>query len=277
MVPVAELPAYLSPSSASSFDGCPRRWKFKYVDRLPEPSGEAALIGSFAHLVLEHLCQLQAPERTLDAAKTLARALWGEFETDEDYLALELDGDDSRAFRWNAWQCIAGLWTLEDPANVDVISTEEKVRTTLGEVPFVGIIDRVDQINDELVVTDYKSGTLPGIRWRDDKIQQVLLYAAALQEETGEMPRSARLIYLKQSIVDIAVTQTKLDEAIGQLEGTWTALGHACESDEFEAKPGVLCGWCPFADRCPEGRAELTRREAAGKLPAHAPARSLVA
>ncbi len=277
MVPVADLPAYLSPSSASSFDGCPRRWKSKYVDRLPEPSGEAALVGSFAHLVLEHLCQLQGPERTLDSAKTLARALWEGFEADEDYRSLELDADASRAFRWNAWQCIAGLWTLEDPAHVEVVSTEEKVRTTLGEVPFVGIIDRVDQVNDELVVTDYKSGTLPGIRWRDDKIQQVLLYAAALYEETGEMPRSARLIYLKQSIVDIPVTQVKLDEAVSQLSESWQTLGEACGSDTFDAKPGVLCGWCPFADRCPEGRAELTRREAAGKLPAHAPARSLVA
>jgi putative RecB family exonuclease len=277
MVNVAELPDYLSPSSASSFDGCPRRWKFKYVDRLPEPSGQAALVGSFAHLVLEHLCQLQAPERTLDGAKALARALWEDFEAEDDYISLELSPDDARAFRWNAWQCVAGLWELEDPANVDVVSTEEKVRTTLGEVPFVGIIDRVDQVNDELVVTDYKSGTLPGIRWREDKIQQVMLYAAALHAETGEMPRSARLIYLKQSIVDIPVTQVKIDEAIGQLSATWANLASACSADEFEAKPGVLCGWCPFAEQCPEGRAELTRREAAGKLPAHAPARSLVA
>ncbi|MFW2383398.1 MAG: RecB family exonuclease [Acidimicrobiales bacterium] len=274
---MAELPEYLSPSSASSFDGCPRRWKFKYVDRLPEPSGEAALVGSFAHLVLEHLCQRQASERTLDAAKLLARSLWDEFALDEDYVSLELNPDDARAFRWNAWQCIAGLWELEDPANVEVVSTEEKVRTVLGDVPFVGIIDRVDQVNDELVVTDYKSGTLPGIRWRDDKIQQVLLYAAALYAETGEMPRSARLIYLKQSIVDIPVTQVKIDDAIGQLSTTWANLSSACAADEFEASPGVLCGWCPFAAQCPEGRAELTRREAAGKLPAHAPARSLVA
>ncbi len=277
MIDVAELPAYLSPSSASSFDGCPRRWKFKYVDRLPEPSGEAALVGSFAHLVLEHLCQLQQPERTLDAAKGLARSLWEGFEAEDDYKSLELASDDSRAFRWNAWQCIAGLWTLEDPANVEVVATEEKVRTTLGNVPFVGIIDRVDQVNDELVVTDYKSGTLPGIRWRDDKILQVMLYAAALYEEMGEMPRSARLIYLKQSIVDVPVTQVKIDEAVGRLSTTWSNLSTACESDEFEARPGVLCGWCPFAADCPEGRAELVQREAAGKLPAHAPARSLVA
>lgn len=277
MVNVAELPDYLSPSSASSFEGCPRRWKFKYVDRLPEPSGEAALVGSFAHLVLEHLCQLHGAERTLDAAKRLARSLWATFELDEDYISLELTPDNARAFRWNAWQCIAGLWELEDPATVEVVSTEEKVRTTLGDVPFVGIIDRVDQVNDELVVTDYKSGTLPGIRWRDDKIQQVLLYAAALHAETGEMPRSARLIYLKQSIVDIPVTQVKIDDAIGQLSATWAGLSSACAADQFEANPGVLCGWCPFAAECPEGHAELTRREAAGKLPAHAPARSLVA
>ncbi len=274
---MAEVPAYLSPSSAASFDGCPRRWKFKYVDLLPEPSGQAALIGSFAHLVLEHLCLLPAPDRTIARAKELARSLWDEFAATEDYVALELDQDGGRSFRWGAWQCIAGLWSLEDPSTVEVVSTEEKVRTHLGDVPFVGIIDRVDQVDGGLVVTDYKSGTLPGIRWREDKIQQVMLYAAALHAETGVMPRSARLLYLKQSIVDIPVTPVKIDDAVDQFRTTWSAVQGACSSEAFEARPGVLCGWCPFAARCPEGQQELAQREASGRLPAHAPARGLVA
>lgn len=274
---MAETPKYLSPSSAASFDGCPRRWKFKYVDRLPEPSGQAALVGSFAHLVLEHLCGLPAPLRTLDQAKALARQLWDDFATDEDYQSLELDEDDSRSFRWQSWQAIAGLWQLEDPAMVDVVSTEEKVTATLGEVPFLGIIDRVDRVNGKLTVSDYKSGTLPGVQWREDKIQQVLLYAAALAEHCGEEPAVARLLYLGQRIVDVPVTPRRLEDTVGQLGSTWANIETACGDDEFVAKSGVLCGWCPYAAQCPEGRAELTMRAAAGKLPAHAPAAALVA
>lgn len=277
MSSVAETPHHLSPSSAASFDGCPRRWKFKYVDRLPEPSGQAALVGSFAHLVLEHLCGLPAALRTMDQAKALARQLWDDFATTEDFISLELGEDDSRGFRWQSWQAIAGLWKLEDPAAVDVVSTEEKVTATLGDVPFLGIIDRVDRVNDRLVVSDYKSGTLPGVQWREDKIQQVLLYAAALKNQKGEEPVAARLMYLGQRIVEIPVTLRRLEETVAQLGETWASVESACAADEFNAKPGVLCGWCPFADQCPEGRAELTKRLAAGKLPAHAPAAALVA
>lgn len=244
---------------------------------MPEPSGQAALVGSFAHVVLEHLCQMPAEDRTLDMAKSLARNLWDGFTEEDDYQSLELQDEDSRAFRWQAWLAIAGLWPLEDPASVEVVSTEQKIEAMLGEVPFLGIIDRVDRMNERLVVSDYKSGTLPGIRWREDKILQVMLYAAALEADLGEQPERARLLYLGQKIVDITVTDRKVEEATEQLNTTWVNIATACESDEFEAKPGVLCGWCAFAAQCPEGRAELTRRVAAGKLPNHAPARALVA
>lgn len=276
MVAMADLPSHLSPSSASTFDGCPRRWKFKYVDRRREPSGQAAVVGTFAHTVLEHLCGLGAEHRTIEQAKALARQLWPDLETDTNYQELELDEDGSRAFRWQAWLAIAGLWDLEDPAVVDVVSTEQKVTAKLGEVPFLGIIDRVDRIDGKLVVSDYKSGTLPGVRFRDDKIQQVMLYAAALDVMGDEQPERARLLYLGQQILDVTVTDLRLEEATGQITNTWNSINAACGVDTFEAKPGVLCGWCPFASECPEGRADLVKRQAAGKLHAHAPAAALV-
>jgi putative RecB family exonuclease len=274
---MAELPPYLSPSSAGAFDGCPRRWMFKYVERRPEPSGQAAIVGSFVHEVLEALCQLDPTERTQDRARILARERWPEVEVNPDYLALALEPDDARAFRWQAWLAVVGLWQLENPADVDVLATEQKVTAELAGVPFLGIIDRVDRIDGRLVISDYKSGTLPGARWRDDKMQQVLLYAGAFEQHAGEQPERARLLYLGQRILEVAVTTAKVEAASRQLADTWERIDAACATDRFDAKPGVLCGWCPFAADCVEGRAELARRQATGTLPAHAPARTLVA
>lgn len=274
---MADKPPYLSPSSAAAFVSCPRRWRFKYVDRLPDPSGRAALVGTFAHRVLELLCQDEPRARTVEAAKDLARRAWDEFAATDDYRSLEFGADDARAFRWEAWLAIAGLWEIEDPATVDVVSTEQKLQVELGSVPFVGIIDRVDRIGRDLVVSDYKSGTLPGYRWRHDKIQQVMLYAAALQSETGRRPSRARLLYLGQRILDIRVTQARIDNALAMLTEAWVEIDQACGDDEFEPRPSVLCGWCPFVEQCPEGRAELVARAEAGSLPAHAPSAALVA
>lgn len=273
---MAELPSHLSPSSASLFDHCPRRWRFKYVDRQPEPSGQAALVGSFAHRVLELICGLPPAFRTPEQAKALAKQIWPEVAADPDYLALELDDGGARAFRWQGWLAIAGLWSLEDPARVDVVSTEQKVKATLAGVPFVGIIDRVDRLGDHLVVSDYKSGSLPGARFRPGRLHQVMLYAGALTESTGQQPHRARLLYLGQRILDVTVTDRRVEEAAGQLATTWTGIAQACTTDQFNPKPGVLCGWCPFVSQCPEGQRELTRRAAAGTLPAHAPAAALI-
>ncbi len=274
---MAEQPSHLSPSSAAAFEQCPRRWRFKYIERQPEPSGQAALVGSFAHRVLEFLCGLPALHRTPEQAKALAKELWTDFAEDPDYVALELDDGESRAFRWQAWLAIMGLWDLEDPARVEVVSTEQRVAVELGGVPFVGIIDRVDRYADRLVVSDYKSGTLPGVRWRTDKIQQVMLYAAALTRSADEQPERARLLYLGQRILDVAVTDRRIEEAEGALAETWSDVSKACTVNTFDAKPTVLCGWCPFVSQCPEGQAELTRRSTEGTLPAHAPAAALVA
>ncbi len=273
---MADIPPHLSPSSASSFDGCPRRWKFKYVDRLPEPPGQAAVVGTFAHTVLESLCGLTQAERTKDQAKVLARELWSEHEESVEHQSLNLSDEQSRAFRWQAWLAIAGLWDLEDPATVDIVATEQKVTAALQGVPFLGIIDRLEREGEKLIVSDYKSGKVPAVRWRDDKIQQVMLYAAAVSQDQEEQPERVRLLYLGQEVLDYAVTDRRIEEATDKLAATWSNIGTACTSETFEATPTVLCGWCPFAAKCPEGLAELTRRQDSGNLLPHAPAGALV-
>ena len=255
-------PRRLSPSGAGTFEQCPRRWRLRYVERLPDPPGEAALAGSFAHRVLELLMQRDPHERTVEIAKAIARAEWPGVEDDPDFRALGFDETGSKHFRWKAWQAIEGLWALEDPKAVDVRATEHDVEADLGGVPFRGIVDRLDEEGDGLVVTDYKSGKAPSARFRRGRLDQVLLYAAAVEQATGEMPVHARLLYLGQRPVGIKVTREEIDSVVDKLAGTWAAINTACDTDEFEPRTGPLCGWCPYVDRCPEGTKEVAKRQA---------------
>jgi len=255
-------PRRLSPSGAGTFEQCPRRWRLRYVERLPDPPGEAALAGSFAHRVLELLMQRDPHERTVEIAKAIARAEWPGVDADPDFRALGFDETGSKHFRWKAWQAIEGLWALEDPKAVDVRATEHDVEADLGGVPFRGIVDRLDDEGDGLVVTDYKSGKAPSARFRRGRLDQVLLYAAAVEQATGEMPVHARLLYLGQRPVGIKVTREEIDSVVDKLAGTWAAINTACDTDEFEPRTGPLCGWCPYVDRCPEGTKEVAKRQA---------------
>jgi putative RecB family exonuclease len=275
---VRGVPRHLSPSSASTYEQCPRRWSYRYIDRLPDPPGAAALAGTFAHRVLEHLFQDAPAARTVDRAKAIAREVWPQTAHDPNYRALRLGEAEARAFRWKGWRAIEGLWALEDPATVDVRATEHQVVTTVGDVPFRGIVDRLDHAPDgSLEVTDYKSGRAPSPRYSDDRLAQVLLYAAAVHAVADERPRRARLLYLGQKVIDIEVTDAAVGPVVDALHGTWQALQDDCAREEFAPKPGPLCGWCPFATRCEEGTAEIRRRYELGVLDDRAPAVPLVA
>ncbi len=276
-IPERYVPKYLSPSSASSYRECARRWKFRYVDRLPDPPGEAAVTGTFAHMVLEKLMQEPVENRTVDRAKKLARELWPKMENHPDYQGLELGENASRNFRWNGWKAIEGLWALEDPGEVRVASTEQDVRVEINGVPFRGIIDRVDETDEGLVVTDYKSGKAPSERYSSNYSTQMLLYAAALTELEGQKPAKAQLLYLGQKVVEVEITDESLTEAIDELRTTWLAIMESCISLEFDASTGPLCGWCPFVAQCPEGTEEVLHRDKIGKLRSDAPALERIA
>ena len=273
-------PRHLSPSSASLFAQCPRRWRYRYVDRVVEPPGEPALIGTFVHRVLEELFT-EAPEhRTVERAKLVAREVWPETADHPDFRGLGLDEAASRRFRWLGWLAVEAVFDmdgLEPPAAVQVHATEQRVTATIGGVPFLGIVDRLDRAPDGLVVTDYKSGRAPSTRFRDDKLDQVLLYAAAVAEAEGEAPVRARLVYLGSTVVQTDATPERVGEAVARLRTTWDELHVAAESDTFEPKPGPLCGWCPHVAECAEGRAEVQRRDAEGRMRQDAPALTLLA
>ena len=258
LIPVP--PPRLSPSGAGTFTQCPRRWKFRYIDRLADPPSADALAGSFAHRVLELLLQRQPTERTIEEARLIARTEWSETEALSDYQALGHNEEQSRHFRWKAWTAIEGLWHLEDPAKVEVRATEQDVEAELAGVPFRGIVDRIDEEGDGMIVTDYKSGKAPSQRFRRSRLDQVLLYAAAVEASTGEMPVRARLLYLGQRTIGMDVNRKEIETVTQKLAGTWAEIHTACADDEFEPRTGPLCGWCPYVSMCPQGTAEVAKR-----------------
>lgn len=271
LVHIGATPTRLSPTGVAMFRQCPQRWKFRYVDRLADPPGEAALAGTLAHRVLEGLMGLEPADRTQDRARQLATEFWTEMQNDEDFVALGLDSDGIRNFKWTAWQAIEGLWVLEDPTEVEVVATETEVAVSIGGVPFIGYIDRLERAADGLVISDYKSGRAPARKFADARLEQVLLYAAALAELEGALPARARLIYLGQRIDPVEVTADRISGVTERLSESWEDLRRRATTGDFPPRPGPLCGWCAFVRHCPDGLAEVERRHLAGTIRPDAP------
>src|SRR5579885_1932426 len=84
-------PAALSPSRAADFKQCPLLYRFRAIDRLPEPPSTAQLRGSLVHAALEQLYGLPADQRVPDTARALVGPAWEQLLAEEPTLAAELD------------------------------------------------------------------------------------------------------------------------------------------------------------------------------------------
>lgn len=250
---------HLSPSSASTFRQCPRRWKFRYIDHLPDPKGVPALLGTFVHRILEELMLVSASERTNQFARNIAREIWPEVADDPDFKALLLDDEGTRAFRWQAWNLMESYFEMEDPQQVDVLAAEQRLEVDLMGVPFLGIVDRTERIENGLRVTDFKTGKAPQNRYLDDKLSQVWLYAAAL-EAVDQPVSEVRLMYLTGKFIDRKLDDAAVENAVNRHFLTWKSIGNCISDSRFDYKLGPLCNWCPYTDSCPQGLAEAERR-----------------
>src|SRR5438445_7385363 len=88
--PQVRRPA-LSPSRASDFKQCPLLYRFRAIDRLPEPSSTAQVRGSVVHAALEQLYALPAAERGPDTAMTLVDPAWERIVAAQPELADEFE------------------------------------------------------------------------------------------------------------------------------------------------------------------------------------------
>lgn len=250
-----EVPEYLSPSSIGTFRDCPMKFKFSRIDRIVEPPTWATHLGTFVHEVLEHFYQLDASERTVDTVRTLAGERWKASDWESQVNALDKVQGTIRDFKVTAFDCLANLWNLEDPQQIELDGMEHEVLAEIDGVVMKGFIDRfVFDADGRVIIGDYKTGSIPNPRFKseDDKFFQLLTYALMLQEADQEETSKVQLFYLKHSIVhEVAVTPVKLNIARGVIVETKEAVDASCASGEFSCNVTKLCDWCHFKPMCP--------------------------
>ncbi len=252
----------LSPSRAADFKSCPQLYKYRAIDRLPEPPSPPAVRGTLVHAVLEQLFDLPPGERTLATAVGLLPSVWQRVRAlDPDAVALSGAWQESEPGAEAAWLAsaealLAAYFGLEDPARYQPAGRELKLETTLdGGLVVRGVLDRLDEAPDgRLRVVDYKTGRSPNPGFEAAAMFQLRFYAVLLQRTRGVVPAVLRLMYLGDStFLEYAPSEAELKAT----ERVLTALSEAIETarvtDDWHPSPGARCGWCPFADICPAG------------------------
>ena len=242
----------LSPSRAGDFKHCPQLFRFRAIDRLPEPATPYQARGTASHLALQRLFDLPAEQRTPEALYDLFRRAWEEVRFTE-YPGLFGSIEEERAWGLQSLQILANYFSVEDPSSFDPIAREMDLVEDLDGITIRGILDRMETAPDgRLVISDYKTGKAPPEQYALPAFFALKTYALLVRRRTGQAPDLLRLIYLTGPVVyELAVNPAQLEAMDRQLRALWVAIERAIERDDFPPRPGPLCEWCAFKGICP--------------------------
>ena len=248
-----ELPTSLSPSKVSSFTDCALAFRFSAIDRLPDPPTVATVKGTLVHASLERLMLLEPAARDITAALGCLAEAHLALADDPEWLELALDDEGEATMLTDAEALVRRYFEIEDPTTVNPIGIELRMEVELEGLTLRGIIDRLELDADgELVVTDYKTGRAPNQAFEQSRLGGVHFYAYLCERLLGRRPSKVQLLYLSDPVV---ITTVPSEQSIRQLErkvkAIWSAIGTACERDDFRPKQSRLCSWCAFQAYCP--------------------------
>lgn len=243
----------LSPSRAGDFKTCPQLFKFRAIDRLPEPTSVYQARGTTAHLALQRLFDDPIDERTTERLFDLFRHAWTEIRGEDEYEGLFEDVDAERAWGVESMELLANYFSIEDPMTFDPEDRELDMVEDLDGMTIRGILDRIDRDDDgKLIITDYKTGRAPPERYALPAFFALKIYALLIRNRLEETPKELRLLYLNgPTLYRLPIDDRQLDAMDGQLRALWKAIERAMSTDRFPPRTSRLCDWCAFQEICP--------------------------
>lgn len=247
----------LSPSRASDFQQCPLLFRFRVIDRIPEPASPAASRGTLVHSVIEELFGHPSGERTLERARAMVPERWAALQSADPRLNELFAGSDPAAeaeFLASAGELIGSYFMLEDPNRYEPDALEERVSHELDSgLTLSGIVDRIDVAPDGRIrIIDYKSGKSPGIRFREKAYTQMKFYALVIWRTRGVLPTLLQLYYLAdRQILSLEPNESELLATERRMQALWDAIETAWETQHFPPQTTKLCDWCAHRSLCP--------------------------
>jgi putative RecB family exonuclease len=267
-----------SHSRLSTFENCPRQFRYRYLDRIPvESESVEAFMGKLVHAVVEKLNLVTATGRIPSLGAVLRRyqAMWDEgFDAARIRIVREGAGPD--LYRAIGARCAENFYRRHYPFDADeTLGIEEKVQVELdgaGRYRVQGVVDRLARARDGAVeIHDYKTGQRVPPQAALDRDRQLALYQLALSARFPGEPVRLVWHYLAS---DRVLGSTRTAEQLEALRGETIARIDTVESErEFAPSVGPLCRWCEYNTRCEAGRQHLGITTPAPLDPAPAVAR----
>jgi putative RecB family exonuclease len=247
------LPKSLSPSRLADFKACPRRYQHTSIDRISQPATYATAKGRFAHYVFEHLFLLPSEERTPEKARGFVDPAIDVILTDTVRAEIAMDTAMLERMIDETQEIITKYFEMEDPREVNAEGVELRLGVSVEKTPLFGILDRLDRDeNNDLVIVDYKTGSLPNRNYDAQTFANTELYAALCREKFGETPTKIRLLYVaKGETIQRTVTDVAIRARTTSAVDAWERITRYYRDGKFPATPSTnTCRFCAYKDLC---------------------------
>lgn len=248
---------YLSYSAISTFQMCPLKFRFRYVDGLAEESVSAGLVfGSAIHAVLEfHFRELQAGQQPPDLDTLLG--VYHDHWNDQDLAAVRFGRrEEVGSLAVTAERMIRAFQAsdLAEPVG-RILGVEEELREpVVADCPdLLARIDLLTETDDALIVTDFKTSSR---RWTPGRpeadAEQLLLYSEIASRLVPEKPvRREFVVLTKGQATQVERFPIERDRRPMRSHQVIRAVWAAIKSGHFYPAPSpIACASCPFRVPC---------------------------
>jgi putative RecB family exonuclease len=265
--------APLSYSSFRTYQECPLRWRFLYVDKLPEAPRGYFTFGRVVHSVLEELvAPLVVPtarragesdrQRTLDEFHpSSAPPTAGHWMTAEEMLtsydrSWSSEGytspEEESRYRALGREILLRYYDFLVRERPTPVAVEEHLEARWDGIPVHGYIDRIDRTAaGGLEIVDYKtSRDLSNDDARES--DQLSLYQVLVESNYAEPVHGLTLYHLR-SLTPLRTTPRER-AALSGLHDRMGMVMDGIRAQAYDPTPGRHCARCDFQDRCPEFR-----------------------
>ncbi|MFM1985529.1 MAG: hypothetical protein RLZZ295_695 [Actinomycetota bacterium] len=242
----------LSPSAVSEYENCPQLYKYRKIEKLPEPPSLDAERGTLVHTILQDLFEIPANDRTPKAAIELLPSRWAARLADKPALIEMVTNEKECLDRASA--LLSTYFTLEDPTAFEATHREMHLENDFDSNIYLhGYVDRLDVApTGEVRIVDYKTGKAPKPGWEEKALFQLRVYALLYWKNTGVLPRLLQLIYLGDGkVIKSNPTMTEIESAEKVLRRVAKDIFISIEKEYWPPKPSRLCDWCYFKSICP--------------------------
>lgn len=259
------MPAHFSFSQLAAFEKCPLQYKYAYILKIPTKGKPNFSFGKTIHNTLHRFVNLNAQifqseqknlfEEVDNERKKVNLGLsdlfniykeewidaWFDDERHKEEYREKGKGILKNFYKDFVSRDFCVLFMQNEPA------LEKVFNINLNGNKFVGAIDRIDKIDDEIEIIDYKTGTAKKSLATDDKFQ-LEIYNLAANKIFDLRPKKLTYYYVEDgTYCSFEPKKTSLEKTEEKILNTIEKI----KRSKFKPTAGWQCQYCDYKNICP--------------------------